>query len=184
MKITPTAIPDVLVIEPQVFGDARGFFFESFNAREFKRLTGIDPPIMQDNHSRSVKNVLRGLHYQIVQPQGKLARVVAGEIFDVAVDIRRASPSYGRYISAVLSAENWHQLWVPVGFAHGFCTIEPDTEVVYKTTNYYDRNSERVVKWNDPDLAIPWPVAEAEVQLSEKDQAAQGWADMPVWFRA
>lgn len=168
MKIVPTAIPDVLVIEPSVFGDARGFFFESFNAREFERLTGIQPPIMQDNHSRSARNVLRGLHYQITQPQGKLVRVVAGEVFDVAVDIRRNSPTFGRWVANNLSAENKKQMWVPVGFAHGFQVLSEYAEVLYKTTDYYAPQHERCILWNDPQIGIQWPLS-GEPLLSGKD---------------
>jgi dTDP-4-dehydrorhamnose 3,5-epimerase len=168
MRITPTAIPDVLVIEPSVFGDDRGFFFESFNAREFKRLTGIEPPIMQDNHSRSLKNVLRGLHYQIVQPQGRLMRAVAGEIFDVAVDIRRSSPTCGKWVSNVLSASNKKQMWIPIGFAHGFLVLSEYAEVLYKTTDYYAPEHERCIRWNDPQVGIQWPLDGAP-QLSARD---------------
>ena len=169
MKIIPTAIPDVLVIEPKVFGDDRGFFYESFNARTFKELTGLAPPIMQDNHSRSKKHVLRGPHYQIRQPQGKLARVVAGEVFDVAVDIRRGSPAFGKWIGQVLSAENKKQLWLPIGFAHGFLVLSDYAEVLYKTTDYYAPEHERCIRWDDPDLAIPWPLDGAPI-LSAKDK--------------
>ena len=168
MKIVPTAIPDVLVIEPNVFGDARGFFFESFNAREFKRLTGIEPPIMQDNHSRSMKNVLRGLHYQIVQPQGKLIRTVTGEIFDVAVDIRRSSPTRGKWVANILSAANKKQMWIPVGFAHGFLVLSEHAEVLYKTTDYYAPEHERCIRWDDPQLGIQWPLG-GPPQISAKD---------------
>jgi len=168
MKIVPTAIPDVLIIEPIVFGDARGFFFESFNAREFKRLTGIEPPIMQDNHSRSMKNVLRGLHYQITQPQGKLMRAVAGEIFDVAVDIRSRSPTRGKWVANVLSSDNKKQMWIPAGFAHGFLVLSDFAEVLYKTTDYYAPEHERCIRWDDPQLAIQWPLVEPP-QLSAKD---------------
>jgi dTDP-4-dehydrorhamnose 3,5-epimerase len=171
MKIVPTAIPDVLVIEPAVFGDSRGFFFESFNAREFRRLTGIEPPIMQDNHSRSAGNVLRGLHYQINQPQGKLIRAVMGEVFDVAVDVRRSSPTFGKWVANVLSAENKKQMWIPVGFAHGFLVLSDYAEVLYKTTDYYAPQHERCIRWNDPQLAIEWPL-DGEPRLSGKD--AQG----------
>ncbi len=168
MKIIPTAIPDVLVIEPTVFGDERGFFFESFNAREFERLTGIKPPIMQDNHSRSAKNVLRGLHYQITQPQGKLVRAVAGEVFDVAVDIRRNSPTFGHWVANNLSAENKKQMWIPVGFAHGFQVLSDYAEVLYKTTDYYAPEHERSILWNDAQIGIEWPL-DGEPRLSAKD---------------
>ncbi|MCW5605710.1 MAG: dTDP-4-dehydrorhamnose 3,5-epimerase [Burkholderiales bacterium] len=173
MKIISTDLPEVLVIEPAVFGDARGFFFESFNAQEFRRLAGIAPLIVQDNHSRSTKNVLRGLHYQIRQPQGKLVRVVAGEVFDVAVDIRRSSPTFGKWVANVLSAENKKQTWIPTGFAHGFQVLSEHAEVLYKTTDYYAPEHERCIKWDDPDLAIKWPLAGMPV-VSAKD--AQGAA--------
>lgn len=168
VKVVATAIPDVMVIEPAVFGDHRGFFFESFNAREFKRLTGIEPPIMQDNHSRSAKGVLRGLHYQIAQPQGKLIRVIAGEVFDVAVDIRRSSPTFGRWVANTLSAENKKQMWIPAGFAHGFQVIAEHAEVLYKTTDYYAPQHERCILWNDPQLGIEWPHRENPI-VSAKD---------------
>ena len=170
MNITPAAIPDVLILEPKVFGDARGFFFESFNARTFKQLIGIEPPIMQDNHSRSVKGVLRGLHYQIKQPQGKLVRAVIGEVFDVAVDIRRSSPTFGKWAANVLSADNKKQMWIPVGFAHGFLVLSDYAEVLYKTTDYYSPEYERCIRWDDPNLAIEWPLANSP-HLSAKDKA-------------
>ena len=172
---TPFAIPDVLLIEPKVFGDDRGFFFESFNQAQFEQALGRVVTFVQDNHSRSQKNVLRGLHYQIRQPQGKLVRVVAGEIFDVAVDIRRSSPTFGQWVGAVLSAENKRQLWVPAGFAHGFLTRAEATEVLYKTTDYWAVEHERSILWNDPTLAIDWGVA--EVVLSAKDAAGATFKD-------
>jgi len=168
MKATPTAIPDVLVIEPRVFGDARGFFYESFNARKFKELTGLEPIFVQDNHSRSAKNVLRGLHYQIRQPQGKLMRVVAGEVFDVAVDIRKGSPTFGRWVGQTLSAENKQQVWIPIGFAHGFLVLSDSAEFFYKATDYWAPEHERCIVWNDPDLAVQWPLEGAPI-LSAKD---------------
>ena len=180
MNIIPTAIPDVLVIEPSVFGDDRGFFFESFNAREFERLTGIQPPIMQDNHSRSARKVLRGLHYQITQPQGKLVRVVAGEVFDVAVDIRRSSPTFGRWVANNLSAENKKQMWVPVGFAHGFQVLSEYAEVLYKTTDYYAPQHERCILWNDPQVDIQWPL-DGEPRLSAKDAKGMPFAKAEVF---
>jgi dTDP-4-dehydrorhamnose 3,5-epimerase len=180
MKIIPTAIPDVLVIEPAVFGDTRGFFFESFNAREFKRLTGIEPPIMQDNHSRSMKGVLRGLHYQIVQPQGKLMRAVAGEIFDVAVDIRRGSPTCGQWVANILSADNKKQMWIPTGFAHGFLVLSDFAEVLYKTTDYYAPEHERCIRWNDPQLGIQWPTGDPP-QLSAKDVKGRLYAEAELF---
>jgi len=168
MKVTPTAIPGVLIIEPRVFGDDRGFFYESFNAREFKELAGLEPNFMQDNHSRSAKNVLRGLHYQIRQPQGKLIRVVAGEVFDVVVDIRKGSPTFGRWVGQTLSAENRKQLWIPVGFAHGFLVLSDYAEFLYKTTDYWAPEHERCIAWNDPALAIRWPLEGTPI-LSAKD---------------
>ena len=168
MKATPLAIPDVLLIEPRVFGDDRGFFFESFNQAQFDAAVGRKVTFVQDNHSRSAKNVLRGLHYQIRQPQGKLVRVVAGEVFDVAVDMRKSSPTFGRWVGEVLSAENKRQLWVPEGFAHGFAVLSESAEFLYKTTDYYAPEHERCVAWNDPDLAIGWPLS-GEPVLSSKD---------------
>jgi len=168
MKVIPTAISDVLVVEPHVFGDNRGFFYESFNARKFKELTGLEPNFVQDNHSRSAKNVLRGLHYQIKQPQGKLIRVVAGEVFDVAVDIRKGSPTFGRWVGQALSAENKKQLWIPVGFAHGFLVLSDYAEFLYKTTDYWAPEHERCIAWNDSDLAVRWPSEKAPI-LSAKD---------------
>jgi dTDP-4-dehydrorhamnose 3,5-epimerase len=169
VNVIPTAIPDVLIIEPQVFGDERGFFFESFNRRQFAELTGRDVDFVQDNHSRSVKNVLRGLHYQIQQPQGKLVRVVQGAVFDVAVDIRRSSPTFGRHVTLELSAENKRMLWMPEGFAHGFMVLSDTAEFLYKTTNYYAPEHERSIAWNDPAIAIQWPLDGAPA-LSAKDQ--------------
>lgn len=168
MKVTPTAIPEVLVLEPQVFGDDRGFFFESFNARRFEELTSVACDFVQENHSKSAKGVLRGLHYQIRQPQGKLVRVLAGAIYDVVVDMRRSSPFFGRWVGIALSAENRHQVWVPAGFAHGFVVISDTAEVAYKTTDYWAPEHERVLSWNDPALAIDWPL-DGEPMLSGKD---------------
>jgi dTDP-4-dehydrorhamnose 3,5-epimerase len=169
MKLIPTAIPDVLLFEPQVFGDERGFFFESYNARRFAQLSGLQPEFVQDNHSRSQKNVVRGLHYQVGQPQGKLIRVVAGAVFDVVVDMRRASPTFGRVVSTELSAENRRQVWVPPGFAHGFAAISDSAECLYKTTGYWSPEDERTLLWNDPGLAIEWPLDGAAI-VSAKDQ--------------
>ena len=152
MQCTPRAIPDVLLLEPRVFGDERGFFLESFNRRLFVQATGLDPQFVQDNHSRSARNVLRGLHYQVVQPQGKLVRVVAGEVFDVAVDIRPGSPTFGRWVGEVLSESNKRQLWIPPGFAHGFLVLSEYADSLYKTTDYYAPEHERCIAWNDPDL--------------------------------
>ena len=169
MKFTPTAIPDVVLIEPKVFGDTRGFFMESWNERAFEQ-AGIRAHFVQDNHSRSAKGVLRGLHYQIKQPQGKLVRVTVGEIFDVVVDIRKSSLSFGRVVTATLSAENKQMLWVPAGFAHGFCVTSEHAEVLYKTTDFWAPEHERAILWNDPDLAIAWPL-NGPPALSGKDAA-------------
>ncbi len=172
MKATPLAIPDVLLIEPKVFGDDRGFFYESFNQRAFAEATGLDLCFVQDNHSKSACNVLRGLHYQLPpREQGKLVRVVAGEVFDVAVDIRKESPTFGRWVGVVLSAQNRRQLWVPPGFAHGFLVLSESTEFLYKTTDYYAPEYECGIAWNDPLLAIDWPLQMAPI-LSPKDAAA------------
>jgi len=170
MKVTPTNIPDVLVIEPRVFGDERGFFFESYNRRSFREATGVDFEFVQDNHSRSARGVLRGLHYQL-EPweQGKLLRVIAGEIFDVAVDLRKGSKTYGHWAGVVLSMENRRQLWIPPGFAHGFLTLSEVAEVLYKATDYYAPEHERCIVWDDPTIAIDWPLTGLPV-LSEKDR--------------
>jgi dTDP-4-dehydrorhamnose 3,5-epimerase len=170
MKATPTAIPDVMVIEPKVFGDARGFFFESFNQRAFNEATGQDVSFVQDNHSRSAKGVLRGLHYQIQQPQGKLVRVVRGTVFDVAVDIRKRSPTFGQWVGIELSEDNHRQLWVPGGFAHGFLVLSESADFLYKTTDYYAPEHERCIAWNDPDMRIAWPDTGTNPVLSVKDQ--------------
>jgi dTDP-4-dehydrorhamnose 3,5-epimerase len=180
MKITPTAIPEVLVLEPQVFGDDRGFFFESYNARRFEELTGVRPNFVQDNHSKSAKNVLRGLHYQIRQPQGKLVRVTAGAIFDVVVDLRRSSPFFGRWVGVELSAENRRQIWVPPGFAHGFVVTSASAECLYKITDYWTPEHERTILWNDPALAIDWPI-EGAPMLSGKDSQGSLLADAEVF---
>ncbi|SDG59944.1 dTDP-4-dehydrorhamnose 3,5-epimerase [Propionivibrio dicarboxylicus] len=169
MKATPLAIPDVMLIEPKVFGDARGFFFESFNQRAFVEATGTDVTFVQDNHSRSARNVLRGLHYQLApRAQGKLVRVVAGEVFDVAVDIRPESPTFGRWVGQHLSAENKCQLWIPPGLAHGFVVVSETAEFLYKTTDYWAPEVERCIRWDDPDLAIDWPLDGAPL-VSAKD---------------
>lgn len=170
MNIVRTDIPDLLIVEPTVFGDARGFFFESYNQRRFEELTGLQPQFVQDNHSRSARGVLRGLHYQVRQPQGKLVRVIAGEVFDVAVDLRRSSPTFGKSVCVTLSADNHRQLWIPPGFAHGFLVTSDLAEVVYKTTDYYAPEHERALLWNDPALAIPWPL-HGDPLLSAKDSA-------------
>jgi dTDP-4-dehydrorhamnose 3,5-epimerase len=176
VNVIPTAIPDVLIIEPKVFGDERGFFFESFNRRQFADLIGRDVDFVQDNHSRSVKNVLRGLHYQIQQPQGKLVRVVQGAVFDVAVDIRRSSPTFGQYAAVELSADNKRLLWVPEGFAHGFVVVSDTAEFLYKTTDYWAPEFERSLAWNDPAIGIQWPI-QGEPSLSAKDQQAKALAE-------
>lgn len=171
MIVTATAIANVLLIEPKVFGDERGFFFESFNERAFREATGVTLPFVQDNHSKSARGVLRGLHYQTQQAQGKLVRVVAGEVFDVAVDIRSNSPTYGQWVGEVLSGDNKRQLWVPPGLAHGFLVLSESAEFLYKTTDYYAPAHERCIAWNDPTLAIAWPTISVAPQLSEKDAA-------------
>ena len=170
MKATRLAIPEVVLIEPKVFGDARGFFFESYNQRAFNEATGTDFQFVQDNHSRSAKGVLRGLHYQLRQPQGKLVRVVQGAVFDVAVDIRKSSPTFGQWVGVELSADNHRQLWVPPGFAHGFLVLSETAEFLYKTTDYYAPQFERCIAWNDPDIAIVWPALQQAPTLSVKDQ--------------
>jgi dTDP-4-dehydrorhamnose 3,5-epimerase len=172
MNIIPTKVSDVLIIEPRVFEDDRGFFYESYNEKAFAEKAGVTTHFVQDNHSRSTQNVLRGLHYQIQQPQGKLVRVVVGEVFDVAVDLRKSSPTLGQWVGTLLSAENKRQLWVPPGFAHGFCVMSSIAEVLYKTTDYYAPQHERCVVWNDPDLAIAWPLT-GEPVVSAKDQVGQ-----------
>lgn len=170
MKVVPTRIPDVLILEPKVYGDARGFFMESFNAGAFQEATGLNVAFVQDNHSRSAKNVLRGLHYQIQQPQGKLVQVVRGTVFDVAVDIRKSSRTFGQWVGAELSATNHRQMWVPPGFAHGFVVLTESADFLYKTTDYYAPEYERCIRWNDPEIGIGWPM-EGPPQLSAKDQA-------------
>lgn len=170
MRVIATELPDVQIIEPSVFGDDRGFFYESFNARTFTEATGITHTFVQDNHSRSARGVLRGLHYQVQQPQGKLVRVSAGEVFDVAVDIRRSSPTFGHWVGALLSAENKRQMWIPEGFAHGFLVLSEFAEFLYKTTDYYAPQHERCIRWDDPQLAIDWPLTTTPL-LSGKDQA-------------
>ena len=168
MKVKPTAIPDVLVIEPRVFGDTRGFFYESFNQKAFNQATALSLNFVQDNHSRSAKGVLRGLHYQIKQPQGKLVRVVRGAVFDVAVDIRKSSPTFGKWVGLELSEDNHKQLWIPAGFAHGFVVTSESAEFLYKTTDYYAPERERCIAWNDQDIAIDWPLT-TQPSLSAKD---------------
>jgi len=180
MNIIPTNLPEVLIIEPKVFGDDRGFFYESFNAKKFAELTGIELPFVQDNHSMSAKNILRGLHYQIQQAQGKLVRVVSGEVFDVAVDLRKSSPRFGQWTGVTLSANNQRQLWIPPGFAHGFVVTSDKAEFLYKTTDYWAPEFERSLMWNDPAIGIEWPITEAPV-LSGKDQVAKLLADAEVF---
>jgi dTDP-4-dehydrorhamnose 3,5-epimerase len=179
MKVIPTRLPEVLLIEPKVFGDARGFFFESWSEREFER-AGIRARFVQDNHSRSEKDVLRGLHYQIRQPQGKLVRVVEGEIFDVAVDLRRSSTTFGKWDGARLSAQSKSMLWIPAGFAHGFCVLSDFAEVLYKATDFYAPESERCIVWNDPQIKIEWPLSRAP-RLSPKDAAGVRLGDAEVF---
>jgi len=169
MKATPLAIPDMILFEPKVFGDDRGFFFESFNQKLFQEVTGCTPVFVQDNHSKSQKNVLRGLHYQLPpKAQGKLVRVVQGEVYDIAVDIRKSSPTFGQWIGTKLSAQNNHQLWIPEGFAHGFVTLSETAEFLYKTTDYYAPEFERCIRWDDPDIGIEWSI-EGEPCISDKD---------------
>lgn len=168
MHVLPTDIPEVLIVEPRVFGDDRGFFFESFNQRVWEAQTGLKTSFVQDNHSRSTRNVLRGLHYQIQQPQGKLVRVSLGEVYDVAVDIRKSSPTFGKWVGVVLSAENKRQLWIPEGFAHGFLVLSDVAEFLYKTTDYWAMEHERSIVWNDPELQIEWPL-QGEPVLAKKD---------------
>ena len=180
MIVTPTALPEVLILEPNVFGDERGFFFESFNARDFAKATGLERNFVQDNHSKSAKGVLRGLHYQLQQPQGKLVRVTQGEVFDVAVDIRKSSPNFGKWVGVNLSATNARQLWVPEGFAHGFLVLSETAEFLYKTTDYYAPAHERCIVWNDEKLAINWPIEHAP-SLSAKDQAGQSLENAEIF---
>ena len=176
MKATPTAIADVLLIEPRVFGDARGFFYESFNARDFAAATGLDVNFVQDNHSKSARGVLRGLHYQVQKPQGKLVRVVSGEVFDVVVDIRPQSPTYGQWVAEHLSAGNQRQLWIPPGLAHGFLVLSESAEFLYKTTDYYAPEFERCLAWDDPHLKITWPLDGLLPVVSAKDALGHPFA--------
>ena len=169
MKVVPTEIPDVLIIEPKIFGDDRGFFYESYNHTKFMEATGLDLEFVQDNHSRSARNVLRGLHYQIQQTQGKLVRVVKGEVLDVAVDIRKSSPTFGKWVSCILSEENKRQFWVPPQFAHGFVVLSESADFLYKTTDYYAPEHERCIVWDDPDLAIDWEITDSPI-VSTKDK--------------
>lgn len=169
LKATPTAIPEVVLLEPKVFGDGRGFFLESYNQRAFQEAVGVDAHFVQDNHSRSSKGVLRGLHYQVRHPQGKLVRVIRGSVFDVAVDIRRSSPTVGRWVGMELSEENQRQLWVPPGFAHGFLVLTDSADFLYKTTDYYAPEHERCIRWDDAELGIDWPLQGIAPLLSKKD---------------
>ncbi|GAA5182557.1 dTDP-4-dehydrorhamnose 3,5-epimerase [Niveibacterium umoris] len=177
MKVTATALPEVLILEPKVFGDARGFFMESFNANTFRDATGLDVQFVQDNHSRSSRGVLRGLHYQLQQPQGKLVRVAKGRVFDVAVDMRKSSPRFGQWVGVELSEENHRQLWVPAGFAHGFVVLSESADFLYKTTDYYAPAHERCLKWDDPSVGVAWPLDGLEPSLSAKDQQGRALAD-------
>lgn len=180
MQVTQTAIPEVLILEPKVFGDSRGFFMESFNARTFRELTGLDVSFVQDNHSRSSHGVLRGLHYQLLQPQGKLVRVVRGRVFDVAVDARRSSPTFGQWVGTELSEENKRQFWVPPGFAHGFVVLSESADFLYKTTDYYAPQHERCIAWNDPAIGIDWQF-DGVPQLSAKDREGKLLAEAEVF---
>ncbi len=180
MKIITSTIPDILILEPKVFGDERGFFFESFNDRTWREITGLEVGFVQHNHSRSAGNVLRGLHYQIQQSQGKLVRVIAGEVFDVAVDIRKSSPTLGQWVGTHLSAENKRQMWIPAGFAHGFCVTSESAEFLYLTTDYWAPEHERCIAWNDPDLAIAWPLAGQPI-VSGKDQVGSRFTDADLF---
>lgn len=177
MEAIQTAISDVVILEPKVFGDERGFFFESFNDRKFRELAGVTLPFVQDNHSKSSKHVLRGLHYQIQRPQGKLVRVISGAVFDVAVDLRRTSPTFGKWVGIELSAENKRQLWIPPGFAHGFVVTSDSAEFLYKTTDYWMPEHERALRWDDPAIGINWPLANCAPHLSGKDTQAALLAD-------
>lgn len=181
MKATPTAIPEVLVIEPKVFGDSRGFFYESFNNKAFDEAVGRRVDFVQDNHSRSVKGVLRGLHYQLAQTQGKLVRVVRGAVFDVAVDIRRSSSTFGQWVGVELSEDNHRQLWVPEGFAHGFLVLSESADFLYKTTDYYAPAHERAIRWNDPTVGIAWPDVGTAPTLSAKDLAGASLDDAELF---
>ena len=177
MKVSPLAIADVMLIEPRIFGDERGFFYESFNQRAFAEATAVTLPFVQDNHSKSAKGVLRGLHYQVVNPQGKLVRVTSGTVFDVAVDIRPDSPTFGQWVGEILSADNKRLLWVPPGLAHGFVVLSDSAEFLYKTTDYYAPEHERCIVWNDPTLAIAWPPMDEAPKLSAKDAVGASFLD-------
>ena len=184
MNVIPTAIPDVLILEPKVFRDERGFFLESYNRAAFAAAVGEDPAFVQDNHSRSSRGVLRGLHYQIQQPQAKLVRVLAGAIFDVAVDLRRGSPTFGRWVGAELTGDNFRQMWVPVGFAHGFLVLSESADVHYKTTDYYAPSGERCLQWDDPAVGISWPPIDGGPVLSAKDRQGRSLSDADLFNAA
>jgi len=176
MKVTPLSIPDVLLIEPQVFGDSRGFFFESFNQKKFEDVIGKKVNFVQDNHSKSIKGVLRGLHYQLPpKAQGKLVRVTRGEVFDVAVDLRKSSPTFGKWVGEIISADNKKQIWIPEGFAHGFVTLSDTAEFLYKTTDFYSKEHEQAIRWNDETIGIQWPTK--DISLSAKDENAQSFKE-------
>jgi dTDP-4-dehydrorhamnose 3,5-epimerase len=181
VEVIETGIPDVKILKPKIFGDERGFFMESFNRKRFFDITDLDLDFVQDNHSRSTKGVLRGLHYQLIQPQGKLVRVISGEVFDVAVDIRKSSSTFGQWVGQYLTAENNHQLWVPPGFAHGFVVLSETADFIYKTTDYYHPESERSILWNDSDLNIEWPI-DFKPNLSAKDEQATAFKDADYYL--
>jgi dTDP-4-dehydrorhamnose 3,5-epimerase len=181
MRVTPTSLPEVLLLEPKVLGDERGFFMESWNAKTFQEATELDVEFVQDNHSRSQRNVLRGLHYQLVKPQGKLVRVVNGAVFDVAVDLRKSSPNFGKWVGVELTGENKRQLWVPPGFGHGFVVISESADLLYKTTEYWHSAYDRSLRWNDPSLAVQWPLVGTAPQLAAKDAAAPMLQDAEVY---
>jgi len=181
VNVIPTGLPGVLVLEPKVFGDARGFFLESWNARSFREATGVDADFVQDNHSRSARHVLRGIHFQLVRPQGKLVRVVSGEVFDVAVDLRRASPDFGRWTGVRLDAATHRQLWIPPGFGHGFLVLSETADFLYKTTEYWYPEHDRGLAWNDPEVAIDWPLDGAMPLLAAKDASAPKLADADLY---
>jgi dTDP-4-dehydrorhamnose 3,5-epimerase len=176
MKVAATALPEVLILEPKVFGDERGFFLESYNARVFREATGLEVTFVQDNHSRSARNVLRGIHYQVVRPQGKLVRVVSGAVFDVAVDLRRSSPRFGQWVGVELSAQSHRQMWIPPGFGHAFLVLSDFADFLYKTTDYWIADYDRAVRWDDPGLAVEWPLAGAAPVVSARDAAAPSLA--------
>ena len=181
MKVSPTALPEVLLLEPKVLGDERGFFMESWNARTLREAAGLDVQFVQDNHSRSAKDVLRGIHYQVVKPQGKLVRVVSGAVFDVAVDLRRSSPNFGKWVGVELSAENKRQLWIPPGFGHGFLVTSDFADFLYKTTEYWIAVHDRSIVWNDADLSIAWPLFQSKPNVAAKDASAARLADAEVY---